>query len=221
MAAFTWLSASDAEFGGAPVESAAVFFLRIYRPSNAVLQVLPSSCDDSQSWRTRPPSSGKKVSLLMILPPFGPGFSPISRIAPSLNSPYNSSTLPVLSTQVCCHLPLAASYMLKLLPVIPRAPVQFSKITQSPRINCTLFVPARCPPTSTSHSPIQKSNWRYSGFVAHGAVSDREFDCDVDVCDCAMTLKEQQSAITDAGRILLTQCRNIAFISSRLILEFP
>src|SRR5262245_12429109 len=108
MAAFTWPSASDAEFGSAPVEPEAAVLLRRYNPSNTVLHVFPSSCDDSQSWRTRPPSSGKKVSLLVSLPPFGPGFSPTSRIAPSLNSPYNSSTLPVLSTHVCCHLPLAA-----------------------------------------------------------------------------------------------------------------
>src|SRR5499426_1864726 len=129
MAAFTCSSASDVE---------ASIFLRVYKPSNTTPHVLPSSFDDSQSWRTRPPSSGKKVSLSMILPPFGAGFSPTIRIAPSLNSPYNSSALPELSTHVCCHLPLAALKRLKLLPVIPPAPFQFSKMTQSPSINCTL-----------------------------------------------------------------------------------
>src|SRR5215475_14474715 len=104
--------------------------------------------------------------------------------------------------------------MLKLLPVIPPAPFQFSKMTQSPSINRTLLVPAGLPPASTSHSPIQKSNWRYSGFERQGLTGGCVFDCDVDGCDCAKMLSAPPSVISEMARILLSRRQGMIFISS-------
>src|SRR5215475_6403329 len=104
--------------------------------------------------------------------------------------------------------------MLKLLPVIPPAPFQFSKMTQSPSINRTLLVPAGLPPASTSHSPIQKSNWRYSGFERQGLTGGCVFECDVDGCDCAKMLSAPPSVISEMARILSGRRQGMIFISS-------
>src|SRR5258705_3933838 len=63
--------------------------------------------------------------------------------------------------------------MLKDVPSEPPAPRQCSWSTQPSRVRVTLFVPATLPLPAlvTSHSPVQKSNCRYSGESQRGGAA--------------------------------------------------
>src|SRR5262249_60071563 len=103
--------------------------------------------------------------------------------------------------------------MLTLSPVILLAPFQCTKMTQSSSINRPLLVPACLPPACTSHSPIQKSNWRYSGFARQRLTCGCVFDCDFDGCDCAKMQSAPLNAINEMARNLLSRRQGMVFIS--------
>src|ERR1700754_3920750 len=122
-------------------------YRRRYRPSNATVQVAPSSLEDSQTWLTTTPPSWVQVirCLSSTDGSFPLGARPSITIASSSRPPSRSSTPPVESIQVWCQQRRASSYALMLRPSTPPLPCQCSCTMPLPNIDVMVLVP-RCLP---------------------------------------------------------------------------